>query len=150
MTEIKKPINVSTPIKKLEIIEEYLKRKVENQNGWGDEGEERPEQCLILLKEIKGIVEQHDSLVTSQEIVRLAEQLQISGIVKGKEDAKSKIIQCLRPHPDHNELVEKIHELYRSKLIEQFYPPESKQVKMTKHLQEIKKRQLRKLLQEEK
>ena len=57
MGGIKKPIDVSTPMKKLEVIEEYLKRKVDNQDGWGDEGEERPEQCLLLLAEIKEILE---------------------------------------------------------------------------------------------
>jgi len=40
-------------IEKFTIIEKYLQRQVDNQDGWGDEGEDRPEYCLILLTEIK-------------------------------------------------------------------------------------------------
>ena len=46
-------------VEKFEIIEKYLQCQVENQDGWGDEGEIRPAYCLVLLEEIKGIVERY-------------------------------------------------------------------------------------------
>ncbi len=36
-------------------IKEALKA-IDNQNGWGDEGEDRPNTDLSMLKELKGIV----------------------------------------------------------------------------------------------
>jgi len=44
-------------VEKLNLIENYLQRMVNNQNGWGDEGEDRPEYCLALFREIRKLLE---------------------------------------------------------------------------------------------
>jgi len=45
-------------VEKLNLIENYLQRMVDNQNGWGDEGEDRPEYCLMIFKELRKLLQE--------------------------------------------------------------------------------------------